>query len=376
MAEILLPDTGLIVAWVEFVDSLDDLHVWSMQALTDPATYYGGFKEPRVVEMGQLVRALSDINGTYQGADFSLVLSDNDRVIRAMLAGASTKFFINRNLIVRMIDDISRRQGKQPRTVMRGLVADYRPTPNLQFQMGVQDVITRRFSSQVASISQVPKRNIQLEDFPECPPESLYKPVPIIYGLVSDQNEYTTVVTGPKFIWDAAMSAAHTGGAGTWALKYVVTLVGDEAAKPPWAPENQQDERIIGTLEVPDGVGPDQFVHKVRFTTISWDQPLGYATKIYGRFSESRVNEEGEPDTLAYEGGTFGYLGYIPKITEGPPSSRVGWQESWLTSSKDDFQPPTNNMYVDGTYAPGNTVTVDNAKGVIRPIYVGPKRFL
>lgn len=366
--EVALPETGTFLTWVEFTDSADVTNVWSMQALVDPSTYFGGFKEPRVIEMGTLVRALSDINGTYQGADFQLVLSDNDRLVRGKLKASSTKFFLNRSLVVRMIDDVSRREGLTPRTIMRGLVADYRPLPDLKFSLGAQDVITRRFSSQIASQSQVPKRTITLDDFPEAPPETVGKPVPIIYGVVSDENEQSVIVgTQPKFVATGNMSYTNHGTAGTWNVTYVVTLVGDETAYPPWAGENQQDERVIGTLVIPNCIGPNEFVQGSRYTTIEWDQPFGFATKIYGRFKDGN----------SFKGGTFGYMAYVPKyITEGVlATDRVIFLEGWFNSSQDQFQPPTNNMYVSGTFSAGNTVLVDNARGVIQPIYVGPKRF-
>lgn len=369
MAEVVLPDTGLFLTWVEFTDSADIRNVWSLQALTDASAYFGGFKEPRVIEMGALVRALSDINGTYQGADFSLVLSDSDRIVRGKLKAASTKFFLNRSLVVRMIDDISRRASLEPRTIMRGLVADYKPLPDLKFSLGAQDVITRRFSSQVASQNQIPKRAITLDDFPDCPPDTVDKPVPIIYGDVSDENTQSVQIgTQAKYTAVANMTSSLHGAVGTWTLKYTVTLVGDLTSYPQWLGENQQDERTIGTITVVNAVGPDQVIQGARYTQIEWDQPFGFATKIYGRFSDGN----------SFKGGTFGYIAYIPKFLtdNGTHVNRVLWPELWLTGSQDAFQPPVNNMFVSGSFVAGQTVVIDSAKGVIQPIYVGPKRFV
>jgi hypothetical protein len=373
-----LPVEGTLVTWVEFVDSTGGLHVWSGVALADPPAYFGGYKEPRVVETGQLTRALSDIGGTYQGADFSVTLSDADHALRKLLADNATKYFVNRSVIVRMVRDEDRRQGFDPRTVMRGLVADYKPLADLKFQLGVQDILTRRFSSEVAAISQIPKRNIGRTDFPEVPPDSLYLPVPIIYGHVSDENSYsTTIGTQPKFTWAAAPTRGHVGAAGTWNVKYVITLVGDETQAPPWDPANQQDERIVGTIEFADCVGPPaedgtatgEWQKGTRYTYIEWDQPLNYATKIYGRFAKTE-------DAPSFLGGTFGFLGYIPRLATGGPSAKVRWAENWARSSQDDFQPPVNNMYYQGNFTVQGAIQVDNGKGVIPAIYVGPKRFV
>lgn len=421
MAEVDLPNEGLILAWVEFTDSGDNRNVWAMQALVDPGAYYGGFKEPRVIEFGAIVRALSDINGTYQGADFTLVLSDNDRVIRAKLANASTKFFLNRSLVVRMIDDASRRLGLEPRTVMRGLVADYRPLPDLQFRMSAQDQLTRRFSSPIASFGQVPKRSIIKADFPEVPPESQGKPVPILYGNLTDKNEYSiSIGTQPKYTASGNVSYQNVGDPGTWTVFYVITLVGDETAEPPWAGKNQQDERIIGSILINDAVGPDEYVHGVRYTMIEWDIPAWYASKIYGRFPQT--------SDRTFRGGSFGYLNYVPKQAsppsgyvnlgfflgrpvaipeatysqwlqdnpgdedraasawyndslnffysdvEGGETVHVTWLEGWFAPSQDEFKPQNNSQIVEGSLS-GSTALVDNARGVIRPVYVGPKRF-
>lgn len=482
MAEIELPESGIIHTWVEFLDSGNNRNVWAMDALVDPGAYYGGFKEPRVIEFGALVRALSDINGTYQGADFALVLSDTDRVIRKKLANASTKFFLNRSLVVRMIDDISRRAGLEPRTVMRGLVADYRPLPDLEFRMSAQDLLTRRFSSPNAEIGQVPKRVIRSDDFPNCPPDLLGAPVPIIYGTCSDRNERTvTIGSQPKFTSTGNVKYQNIGSPGTWQVYYVITLVGDETADPPWAGKNQQDERILGQITINDAIGPDEYVPGARYTQVEWDVPSWYGSKIYGRFAKTA--------SRTFRGSTFGYLNYVPPpgsalpsgyvdlgVHDGVPvaipqatysnwlannpgdegraasawyndsenfyydqyiaggggdTSHVVWIEGWFSPSQDQYQPPTNNQAIGGTYwdpsqhtqdeiqarlaayraaraaagletdstdanvlvdpnflywngsaftSSGTTtvsteILVDNGRGVIRPIYVGPKRF-
>lgn len=425
MAEIELPESGLILTWVEFLDSGNNRNVWAMHALTDPGTYYGGFKEPRVIDFGALVRALSDINGTYQGSDFAFVLSDNDRVIRAKLANTSTKFFLNRSLVVRMIDDVSRRLGLEPRTVMRGLVADYRPQPDLQFQMSAQDLITRRFSSQVASISQIPKRVIRIDDFPNAAPDTLGKPVPIIYGDVSDKNEKViNVGSQPKYTSTGNLTYQNFGAAGTWTVQYIVTLVGDETAYPQWLGKNQQDERVLGTITITDAIGPDEYVQGSRYTVVSWNVPGWYASKIYGRFPKT--------STRTFQGSSFGYLNFVPRVNTAPSgyinlgtfngvpvaipeatyntwlnanpgdearapsawyndpanffygeyingdnggSQLVDWFEGWFSPSQDQFQPPpSTTQYIPGSLS-GDSAISDNARGVIQPIYVGSKRF-
>ena len=70
------PDEAPIgLTWIEFIDSDGALHVWSNLALPDPATYFGGFKEHRVIEFGVIRRGLSNIDGQYEGIVWGWTLS-------------------------------------------------------------------------------------------------------------------------------------------------------------------------------------------------------------------------------------------------------------------------------------------------------------
>jgi hypothetical protein len=129
-------DVSIGLTWVEFTDKADVLHVSSKIELPDPSTYYGGFKEHRVMTWGQIVRALSDRAGQYESGEFSWVWSDTDRAIRAMLDAESTKVFLNRPVTVRMIDDVNRRLLATPRTMWKGVVRGYKPCPHCTSKSG------------------------------------------------------------------------------------------------------------------------------------------------------------------------------------------------------------------------------------------------
>ena len=225
--EIPIPTTpGYIgLTWVEFTDSSGNLSVWSQFALPDPPSYYGGYKEPRVTTWGVIRRALSDDLGQYSGADFNFTLDDTDRRIRGLLAGASTQFFPNRNVVVRTIDDASRRLLKTPRTIMRGFIDLYKPAQDLHFDFTVRDALASKFSLQNAQ-DQVPQRLITLADFPHANdtfiPQSVQSassgqaqpgtpiaavglPVPIIYGEITDTQLIS--VPGPQGGFDSTIPA-------------------------------------------------------------------------------------------------------------------------------------------------------------------------
>lgn len=203
------PEGQIGLAWVEFTDSANALHVWSKWPLPDSATYYGGYKEPRVTNFGLIRRSLSDDYGQFNGSEFSWTLDDSDRQIRGMLNAASTKYFRNRNVVVRMIDDPSRRLEFTPLTVARGNVNNYKASSGLLFDFSIQDVLAAKFSLQNET-DQVPQRTVTKEDFPNCDAEiadgngttrnvgAKGLPVPIIYGEITDTQLVTIPSTGPQ----------------------------------------------------------------------------------------------------------------------------------------------------------------------------------
>ena len=63
------------LTWIEFTDHDGHRHVWSSIALPDPVSYFGGFKEHRVIEFGVIRRGLSNIDGQYEGIVWGWTLS-------------------------------------------------------------------------------------------------------------------------------------------------------------------------------------------------------------------------------------------------------------------------------------------------------------
>jgi hypothetical protein len=165
--------------------------------LNDPEFYYGGYKEPTVIGWGEITRALSDSRGQYEAAEFNWIESDTARKIRGWLSNAFQKYLVNRNVIVRMIDDASRRLFVTPRTLFRGVVRGFKPRGPLHFEFRAQDFMASLFGPANAK-KQIPQEAIGRPQFPTCPPEAIGKPVPIIYGQVGDGVSSTAppVLTG------------------------------------------------------------------------------------------------------------------------------------------------------------------------------------
>jgi hypothetical protein len=137
---------------------------FSDRPLPDPASYYRGWKEPRVLEWGKIRRALSGFNGEYETSDFQLTCTDTDYLLRTL---DDDEDLVDSHAVVRMIDDVGRRALQTPRVVYRGLVRDVAPLADLQYKLTIKDFFVESFSTQ-ATAQQVPRRTIGPTDFPNC----------------------------------------------------------------------------------------------------------------------------------------------------------------------------------------------------------------
>lgn len=170
---------------------------WSKIELPDPAGYYGGLKDGRLLTMGRIRRALSDRFGQYVSASFDFTVSDWDRLMRGRLAGPTSKFLENSLVVARMISDANRRLLLTPRTVGIGLVRGWKQTSPLQFVFTCEDYLAL-YTGLGSQEKQIPKRRITREDFTDCPQDVLGKPVQWVYGRMSDEASTTAppVLTG------------------------------------------------------------------------------------------------------------------------------------------------------------------------------------
>jgi hypothetical protein len=112
--------------WAEFAAPDGTTHVWAPVDLPDPDSYYHGYKSPKLITAGRVVRALSDEQGEYQGQTFEITISDIDKVIRSFLGRTDAqRHLINRLLVLRMISEEDWRAKRTPRTVAIGKVRRY-----------------------------------------------------------------------------------------------------------------------------------------------------------------------------------------------------------------------------------------------------------
>lgn len=115
------------LVWVEWEGSDDTIRVWAPVDLPDPSTYYHGYKAPKLLSAGRVVRALSDEQGEYQGQTFEITVQDTDRDLRTLLGlSDGRRHLLNTRMVMRMISQADWRARRVPRTVAIGQVRNYR----------------------------------------------------------------------------------------------------------------------------------------------------------------------------------------------------------------------------------------------------------
>lgn len=115
------------LVWVEWDASDGTVRVWAPVDLPDPAIYYHGYKSPRLLSAGRVVRALSDEQGEYQGQTFDVTVDDTSRDLRTLLgASDGRRHFLNTRGVMRMISQDDWRAKRVPRTVAIGQARNYR----------------------------------------------------------------------------------------------------------------------------------------------------------------------------------------------------------------------------------------------------------
>jgi hypothetical protein len=115
------------LVWVEWESTDGTTRVWAPVDLPDPDGYYHGYKSPKLIMAGRVVRALSDEQGEYQGQTFDVTISDQDRDIRTLLGRTDDRrHLLNSRMVMRMISEADWRAKLTPRTVAIGQVRNYR----------------------------------------------------------------------------------------------------------------------------------------------------------------------------------------------------------------------------------------------------------
>lgn len=198
--------------------------------LNDAEHYYGGYKRPSILEFYEITSGLSDRLGQIEHLVFGARHSDTDRFWRTLLDDPTLKFLTNRPLMEHVINDDSRRQEGVPMLVANGFVSDYSELPNLQFRIIGTDWLKKKYSrSRGGQLAWQPK--IPLVHFPNCPPEVVDTPAPVIYGIPADDidgvvsNSGAVVmdiesgVPGGFYQYSRGLAGQEMGGVGSFFLE-------------------------------------------------------------------------------------------------------------------------------------------------------------
>jgi hypothetical protein len=159
------------------------MFIYSDLDLADPESYYGGFKEGRVMRWGTATRALSDMwSGDWQGSQFNVTISDYDRSIRRRLNSATERYW-TKPLTVRMTNRANRALLGAPYTVFNGVILEAQPARELAFDLTLGDFVGSRILTDQAMIPWRLVRDGFLDQLDEIA-EGLDRdmPEPIIYG--------------------------------------------------------------------------------------------------------------------------------------------------------------------------------------------------
>jgi hypothetical protein len=191
-------------------------NVYSDHDMQCPESYYGGFKEARVLDFGTGERAASDpVTGEPQFATMTIRVSDFDRSIRQRQASASDRYWTE-PLTVRMVSREVRAALGTPYTVFTGPIINAQPTGDLEYELQLGDIVSRTLLSDEAV---VPYRRIGdgFLNLLDSVSESLNRDwrEPIIYGKhrrLVDEDE-----PSPQgFVYAPIYLGIQTLSAGQW----------------------------------------------------------------------------------------------------------------------------------------------------------------
>jgi hypothetical protein len=223
--EAALRGEDVALAWVEFEgqddDGNDETFVWSGIALADPDTYYGGFKDAKLILVSDLVSAFSDRPGRLQATKASFELSDlpdadGNRSIAAFFDRSTGYVVRNTPITIRLISDRGRRALRTPVTIFRGMVDEAASVDEYRIRFECVSWLERRLDQPIV------ERRIG-EDFPEADEDARQLPVPLCLGRLSDEASTTA---GPVVTDDEA-------GRGVFAILSDVIGYGDLGGDPP-----------------------------------------------------------------------------------------------------------------------------------------------
>src|SRR6185369_6485150 len=162
----------------------------AMQPLRDgaswPAPSIGGFKPPRLLEMGPISRVASDwLTGAWQAQTATMKFADFDRFYRNL----SRPSLISSDAYFYAFSEATRLAEGNVTLLFHGPVVDDEDAEDLTYTCQANDYVSVDYQI-FKDDKLIPQRTIE-EDFPNRPSSSIGFGIPIIGGIVSNEGDPT-----------------------------------------------------------------------------------------------------------------------------------------------------------------------------------------
>jgi hypothetical protein len=141
----------VLLAWWELahvdLTGAAKTYAWSDTPAAHPASYFGGYKDPRVATYGTLSRSASARFGSIDGFAFAIELADPspENALRRWLTQTHQKYVRKRDLIARLVGYSAAGAGADPRMIGRGRIVKMTPAKGtVRFE--AEDPVTSRLT--------------------------------------------------------------------------------------------------------------------------------------------------------------------------------------------------------------------------------------
>lgn len=164
---------------------------YSVVDLPDDDTYYGGWKEDRLLNVSEIRRSLSGPNSDYQIGTFQIELADDDYAIRSQISSAAGRFYSKWEVEAYLVTPAGRKLQYDATKIATGLV-DSDPTydnqtAGMSVQLSCRDRVGISMGWTNVGQSKLPRRVISNTTLPGVVPAMVGKGAPIPWGRLSSE---------------------------------------------------------------------------------------------------------------------------------------------------------------------------------------------
>jgi len=244
------------------VDGTPKRFPWSPISIADPDGYNDGYKDELMLSVGDISFPLSDRRGLIQVPTCDVTYSDLPGAdglmqLRGMLGRDAQRALRGKEFTLYCITDEARRQQLQPLIVFRGFVDRCDLSVDYQFVIHAKGWIAKRLSKKLWD-----DRIIDI--FPEAPPETQERAVPVAFGVLSDEGSDA----GPIVFVDDEAGRGGNGGASP------VASYGDIAAAPTGLTSSEAVG--MGAINLGDNPGDAYYVQVARVVAGVESDPMPF----------------------------------------------------------------------------------------------------